>query len=333
MLPRARTEGIVSEGSASRQHLSEPSTGRTWELSALVHAVWVHADGRSSVADIASAVSAEQDVEVSEQQVWAALDLLADEGLTDRIAPPASSSAQVARRSFVLRTATAAVAVLGAAAVVGQPVLAAASTGGKSGHSKGIPGAIATLQSDVQALQATTEAQSAKITQLQGQATEQGTKIQALQAQAAEEASKLSADATTIAQDGKQITQLQSATAEETSKLSADATQDAAAEQAAKQQQEQAAKQQAEQAAKQQQEQAAKQQQEQATKQQQEQATKQQQAEQAAKQQQAEQNTKRQQVEQTEKQNAKQQQAEQHAKVQAELNTKEQATKTPSAPS
>ena len=266
----------ADKGSASRQHLSEPSTGRTWELSALVHAVWVHADGRSSVADIASAVSAEQDVEVSEQQVWAALDLLADEGLTDRIAPPASSSAQVARRSFVLRTATAAVAVLGAAAVVGQPVLAAASTGGKSGHRKGIPGAIATLQSDVQALQATTEEQSAKITQLQGQATEQGTKIQALQAQAAEE----------------------------TSKLSADATQNAAAEQAAKQQAEQAAKQQAEQATKQQQaEQAAKQQAEQAAKQQ---------AEQHAKLQ-AELNT--------------------HAKVPAELHTKEQATKTPSAPS
>ena len=278
MLPRTRTEGIASESSASGWRLIEASTGRTWELSALVHAVWVHADGTSSVAEIARTVRTEQDIEVSEPQVWAALDLLADEGLAERVAPPAASSGHFARRSFMVRTATAAAAVLGAAAVVGQPVLAAAGTGGKSGNSKGVPGEISTLQSAVQALQTTTEEQTAKITHLQGQATEQGTKIQVLQAQTAEEAAKIHANQDELAQDGTMIAQLQAMTREEAAKLQADTGQDATAEQAAKQQAEQSAKQQTEQQA----EQTAKQQAEQTAKQQTEQKAKQQ-AEQAAK--------------------------------------------------
>jgi flagellar biosynthesis GTPase FlhF len=127
MKPLARTEKLVVREIGDGLQIWDEEQRQEFELHAVTAAVWRHADGQRTVAELAELVAQQLGMAADEDLIWAALDRLADARLlAARLAPPA---AQPFSRRNLLRRVGVAAALAVAAALPATP--AAGQTGGQ----------------------------------------------------------------------------------------------------------------------------------------------------------------------------------------------------------
>jgi hypothetical protein len=111
MDPKARRTDIIAKDFDRECLLLDEQTLRVHELNATATSVWRHADGNSSVADLAAAMSADTGLPADNEIVELALEQLSTAGLLE--APPCAADRQISRRQITKRLGlTGALAVL-----------------------------------------------------------------------------------------------------------------------------------------------------------------------------------------------------------------------------
>jgi hypothetical protein len=113
--PKARKEGLVVRELADEVLVYDTLADKAHCLNHTAALIWHHCDGRSSVSQIASAVSLQLQAPVDEKMVWFALDQLSkDHLMEEKVSLPALMSGMTRRQ--MVRT-------LGIAAVVAVPLV------------------------------------------------------------------------------------------------------------------------------------------------------------------------------------------------------------------
>src|SRR3954452_5196968 len=89
MRPKRKADGLTSHPVPDGIEVHDTASGRTWQLGPVTTLVWQRVDGDTAVDDLVAIVESQLGVADARTQVWAALDLLADEGLREnRVGPP-----------------------------------------------------------------------------------------------------------------------------------------------------------------------------------------------------------------------------------------------------
>jgi hypothetical protein len=115
LIPTARKEGLVVRELADEVLVYDTLADKAHCLNHTAALIWHHCDGRSSVSQIASAVSLQLQAPVDEKMVWFALDQLSkDRLMKEKVSLPALMSGMTRRQ--MVRT-------LGIAAVVAVPLV------------------------------------------------------------------------------------------------------------------------------------------------------------------------------------------------------------------
>lgn len=124
MTPRARSAALEVVEQPDGLLVRDLDSNREHTLHPLTAFVWRHADGETSVADLAARASAELRDAISEEHVWGAIDVLTGAGLMEaRVAPPAG--AQRLGRRDLLRSVAVGSAAAAAGAIAVTPASAA----------------------------------------------------------------------------------------------------------------------------------------------------------------------------------------------------------------
>jgi hypothetical protein len=119
MTPRARTAGLEIVDHASGLLIRDRASHAEHSLHPLTAFVWKNADGHTPVADLAARAASVVGHDVTEQDVWAAIDVLTGARLLEgRIAPPAGTQ-RVGRRDLLRNLAAGSVAAVAVGAVTG----------------------------------------------------------------------------------------------------------------------------------------------------------------------------------------------------------------------
>ena len=127
MTPRARTTGLDVADHDGGLRIRDRATDSEHILHPLTAFVWKHADGDTRVEDLAARATAAFNSPVTEDHVWAAIDVLTGARLLeDRIAPPAGAQ-RLARRDL-LRTVAVGSAAAAAVGAVALPAHAQSSS-------------------------------------------------------------------------------------------------------------------------------------------------------------------------------------------------------------
>lgn len=119
MIPRARTSGLEVVAHAEGLLLRDTASNREHTLHPLTAFVWQHADGARGVPELARLATSALGDFVSDEQVWAAVDVLTGAQLMEsRVAPPAGVQ-RLGRRDLLRSVAvgSAAAAAIGAVSV------------------------------------------------------------------------------------------------------------------------------------------------------------------------------------------------------------------------
>lgn len=129
MTPRARTTDLELVEHHGDLLIRDQRSAAEHCLHPLAAYVWTHADGRTDIATLAAGAAASLNTNVTEDEVWAAVDVLTGAALLEaRIAPPAATQ-RVGRRDLLRSLGTGSVAAAAIAAV------AVASPGDAAGQS------------------------------------------------------------------------------------------------------------------------------------------------------------------------------------------------------
>lgn len=118
MLPKAKTQDLVTRERGHELEIRDERTGRVLILTPTATLVFTHCDGETPVATLVELLRERIDPDATSQSVWQILDALADEGLlAERAAPPAGET--VTRRGLFryVAAAGAAAAVLASARI------------------------------------------------------------------------------------------------------------------------------------------------------------------------------------------------------------------------
>jgi len=123
MNPKSRSQGLASRESQGLLTIEHVSTGRIYSLDPLASLIWKTCDGTRSVSDLTAEARRLLQRNVSQEEVFTALDFLADAGLLqERITPPAG--AQVVSRRGVLQMPAVALAAALSASLSSLPASA-----------------------------------------------------------------------------------------------------------------------------------------------------------------------------------------------------------------
>jgi len=130
MYPKSTTSDIELEtGTEGGCLLRRRQTGQSWQLDRIATAVWQLADGSRAPRELVEGVLV-QLPDVTGNDVWTAMDHLADDGLMSRAVPP-TASATSSRRRFMVGAAAMALGAVAYVSGTAAPVAATAEQAGK----------------------------------------------------------------------------------------------------------------------------------------------------------------------------------------------------------
>jgi|SRR5882672_906883 len=120
MQPKLIRRGTGEHTSEGLVRVKLPGTDGEYALDPLAGLVWTLSDGSRTLEAVSAAAAEALKRRITREEVFLALDFLADAGLMERVAPPAAE-VDLARRALLARIATPALGAAAAAAIAIGP--------------------------------------------------------------------------------------------------------------------------------------------------------------------------------------------------------------------